>query len=148
MAIVLLCGYLFLKDRTREAYIFSVSLCVLLPLFASFLYWPFYVPRYAFHLYPLLIVVFAFTLCTLSAAIRRRVVTTLGQTLGQQGSAGTVLEAFALVLLAVFLSQDVYHRKPWRSYPNIHDRKDPMWLPELETFIGITRHLDCLCAYD
>ena len=103
---LLLMGYLFLKDRTRGAYIFSVSLCLLLPLFASFFYSPYYVPRYAFHLYPLLIVVFAFTLCTVSAAIRERIATILGQTL--QRSAGAVVEAFALVFLAVILSQDVY----------------------------------------
>jgi hypothetical protein len=104
---LLLMGYLFLKDRTRGAYIFPALLCLLLPLFMSFLHSPYYVPRYAFHLYPLLIVVFAFVLCTLSAAIQSRV-TTLGQTLHLQGRSRAAVEAFTLVFLAVVLSQDVY----------------------------------------
>ncbi len=104
---LLLMGYLFLKDRTRSAHLYVVLLCVLFPLFASFLYWPHYAPRYIFHMYPLLIVVFAFTLCAVSAAIQKRV-TIHRQTLRLPGSAGTVVEAFALVLLAVVLSQDAY----------------------------------------
>jgi len=105
---LLLMGHLFFKDRTRGNYIFSVLLCLLLPILASSIYWPYYVPRYAFHLYPLLIVVFAFTLCALSAAVQKKLVTTLGKRLQRQRIAGPIVEACALVLLAVFLSQDVY----------------------------------------
>jgi hypothetical protein len=101
---LLLMGYLFLKDRTRGAYIFAVLLCLLLPLFASVFYSPYYVPRYVFHLYPLLIVVFSFMICTLGAVIQR----TLATALHVQRRVGAVVEAFALVFIAVILSQDVY----------------------------------------
>jgi hypothetical protein len=105
---LLLMAYLFLRDRTCGPYLFSVLLCLLLPLFASFFYLPYYVPRYAFHLYPLLIVAFAFMLCTVSAAIQGWIATMIGSTLHLQGRTGALLEAVALVLSAAILSQDIY----------------------------------------
>ena len=122
---LLLMGYLFFKDRTRGNYIFPILLCLLLPIFASSIYWPYYVPRYAFNLYPLFIVVFAFTLCALSAAVQKKLVTTPGKRLQRQRMAGPIVETFALVLLAVFLSQDVYPSQAWaisnRTYTSAKD---------------------------
>ena len=121
---LLVMGCLFLRDRTRSEYLYIVLLCLLLPLFASFLYWPFYMPRYAFHMYPLLIVGFAFTLCTLSGVLQRRLAIG-GETFRKQGVAKITGEAFALVLLAVMLSQDVYPWEAWaiskRTYTSAKD---------------------------
>jgi hypothetical protein len=100
---LLLLGHRFSRDRTRGDYLFPVALALLLPLFASAIYWPFYVPRYFFHLYPLLVVVFAFTLLALITAVESRFPSP-----GPVGPARKVAEAAALVVLAAVLSQDIY----------------------------------------
>jgi hypothetical protein len=105
---LLFLGQRFLRDRTRGDYLFPVALALLLPLFASSLYFPYYVPRYFFHLYPLLVVVFAFTLTSLGAALQRRVPSPGPDGPRPPGPARRVIGAVALVLVAALLSQDIY----------------------------------------
>jgi 4-amino-4-deoxy-L-arabinose transferase-like glycosyltransferase len=105
---LLLLGHRFFQDRTRGTYLFPVALGLLLPLFASAIYWPYYVPRYFFHLYPLLVVVFAFTLCALGTAVQSRASRPGPDGPRPPGPARRVVEAVALVFLAAVLSQDIY----------------------------------------
>ena len=124
---LLLLGHRFLQDRTRGTYLFPVALGLLLPLFASAIYWPYYVPRYFFHLYPLLVVVFAFTLTALSTAVLSRVSKPGPEGPRPPGPARRVVEAVALVFLAAVLSQDIYPSQVLaignRTYTS---RKDPV----------------------
>src|ERR1043165_7990102 len=101
---LLLLGHRFLQDRTRGTYLFPVALGLLLPLFASAIYWPYYVPRYFFHLYPLLVVVFAFTLTALSTAVLSRVSKPGPEGPRPPGPARRGVEAVALVFLAAVQS--------------------------------------------
>jgi hypothetical protein len=99
-------AYLFLKDRTGDAYIFSVLVCLLPLVFASFVRRE-YAPRYVFHMYPLLVIVFAFAVCELGAAILERIATLLRL----QNAVPTLVEAFTVAFLAIILSQDIYPSK-------------------------------------
>jgi hypothetical protein len=105
---LLLLGYRFSQDRTRGTYLFPAALALLLPLFASAIYLPYYVPRYFFHLYPLLVVVFAFTLCALSTAVQSKVSSPGPNGPRPAGPLRRVVEAVALVFVAAVLSQDIY----------------------------------------
>ena len=105
---LLFLGHRFLQDRTRRDFLYPVALALLLPLFAGALNWPYYVPRYFFHLYPLLVVVFAFTLSSLGTAVQRRVSRPGPDGPRPPGPARRVAEAVALVVLAAVLSQDIY----------------------------------------
>ena len=105
---LLLLGYRFLQDRTRRDYLFPVALGLLLPLFASSIYLPYYVPRYFFHLYPLLVVVFAFMLCTLSTAVQGKISGREPNGPRPPGPSRRVVEAVALVFVAAVLSQDIW----------------------------------------
>src|ERR1043166_5034205 len=105
---LLLLGYGFLQDRSRETYLFPVALGLLLPLFGSAVYLPYYVPRYFFHLYPLLVVVFSFTLSALSKAVQSRVSRPEPDGPRPPAPVRRVVEAAALIFVAVALSQDIY----------------------------------------
>jgi len=105
---LLFMGHRFLHDRTRGNDLFPVALALLLPLFAGAIYLPYYVPRYFFHLYPLLVVVFACTLSALSTALESRVSSPGPDGPRPPGRSRRVVEAVALVFAAAVLSQDMY----------------------------------------
>lgn len=104
---IILMAYVYLKDRTSIPYVFCVLGCLLPTIFASFMYAPFYESRYTFHMYPLLILIFSFSLVTISGYISRKAAT-LARGIYKEQRFQKVIGVLIAVLLAVILSQDIY----------------------------------------
>lgn len=141
----MLMAYLYIKDRKSHEYIFSLLVILFPAIFASFIYWPFWEARYTFHLYPLLIVIFSFSLLKISGYISN-VILELFKWLQKYSTFQKVIECFVVIFLAVILSQDIYPSEVlaisnrtyktvkdsvkssinWEPYANFHqDHKTP-----------------------
>jgi hypothetical protein len=109
-------GARFLEHRADRAALFTLGAIFIPALLASFSTPPFFHSRYVFHLYPLMLMVFAFVAIEVGARLMRRIPT--GSSLGWRG---TVM----ITLAALFVSQDAIPSRAWavgsRTYQTPRD---------------------------
>jgi hypothetical protein len=107
----------FISDRTAPAPLFVLGAIFIPVILTSFLPNEFYEARYTFHLYPLIVMVFAVIVVEAGSRIIKDI--------SMGGSVSRGMMATAIALLALFISQDANPADAWlvgnRTYQSVKD---------------------------
>jgi Dolichyl-phosphate-mannose-protein mannosyltransferase len=127
----------YFKAKEGEVYLFSI-VTILLPLMlASIIAEPFYDARYAFHLYPSLIIIFSFVIIQVTNSVVPAAAALVGE-VRKNGRIRRMAEVGMAVILAVVLCQDINPSDAlaigYRTYQSTKDNvKGPInWKPYAE----------------